>query len=126
VALLVRIDALLQRLLLRGRLMLRLTMFQSFRKTAMIVSRAIAFFILFFLLATHLPEAQAGVTPLPPAQSALLAVRHLHYSAQCPRLCVEWFDGCNNCTCNRSGRIDVCTQHYCFWRGRPRCLRRGF
>jgi hypothetical protein len=93
----------------------------------MIVSRAIAFFILLFLLATHLPEAQAGVTSLPPAQSTtLLTVRHSYFGGVCPRLCTEWFDGCNNCTCNRAGRFDVCTVHYCLWRGRPRCLRYGF
>ncbi|MFT4079667.1 hypothetical protein [Rhodomicrobium lacus] len=45
--------------------------------------------------------------------------------AQCPRLCVEWFDGCNNCSCG-GGRIDVCTQHICFGRKRARCLRWGF
>ncbi|ADP69987.1 hypothetical protein Rvan_0711 [Rhodomicrobium vannielii ATCC 17100] len=44
---------------------------------------------------------------------------------QCPKLCVEWFDGCNNCSCGR-GRIDVCTQHICFGRKRARCLRWGF
>ncbi len=89
--------------------------------------RAITFFILLSLLASPLPEAQAGLLPLEPAQStAVLAVRHLLYGGQCPRLCTEWFDGCNNCTCNRNGRFDVCTLHYCLWRGRPRCLRWGF
>jgi hypothetical protein len=89
--------------------------------------RAIAFFVLLFLVGLALPEAQAGLLPLQPAQStAVFSVRHLHFGGVCPRLCTEWFDGCNNCTCNRSGRFDVCSQHYCLWRGRPRCLRWGF
>ena len=89
--------------------------------------RAIAFFAVLLLLAPHLPEAQAGFLPLQPAQSTgVLAVRHFYHGGQCPRLCVQWFDGCNNCTCNRVGRFDVCTQNFCFWRGRPRCLRWGF
>jgi hypothetical protein len=93
----------------------------------MIVLRAIAFFILLFSLASQPQEAQAGFLNLRPVQStAVLAVRHSFYRGQCPRLCTEWFDGCNNCTCNRSGRFDVCTMHYCLWRGRPRCLRWGF
>jgi len=44
---------------------------------------------------------------------------------QCPKLCVEWFDGCNNCSCG-AGRIDVCTQQICLGRKRARCLRWGF
>jgi hypothetical protein len=43
----------------------------------------------------------------------------------CPRLCVEWFNGCTTCSCGR-GRINVCTPQPCFWRGRARCLRWGF
>ncbi len=88
--------------------------------------RAIAIFVLLFLLWSPLPEAQAGLLLQPAQSTAVLAVRHLHFGGQCPRLCTEWFDGCNNCTCNRSGRFDVCTVHYCLWRGRPRCLRWGF
>ena len=91
----------------------------------MIVLRAIAFFISLFLLATHLPEAQAGLLPQPAQSTAVLGVRHPYFGGQCPRLCTEWFDGCNNCSCGR-GRIDVCTLHYCLWRGRPRCIRWGF
>ncbi|HXW21364.1 MAG TPA: hypothetical protein VEK14_00475 [Rhodomicrobium sp.] len=87
--------------------------------------RATVFFMLLFLLALPALEAQAGLFPLQPAQpSAVLTVRHPYYGGQCPRLCTEWFDGCNNCSCGR-GRIDVCTQHYCLWRGRPRCIRWG-
>ncbi len=89
--------------------------------------RAIAFFIVLISLAPPLTEAQAGFMPVEPAQpTAVLPVRHPYYGGQCPRLCTEWFDGCNNCTCNRSGRFDVCTLHYCLWHGRPRCLRWGF
>ena len=95
VALLFGIDALLQRLLLRGRLMLRLTMFQSFRKTAMIFLRAIAFFILLFLLASPPPEAQAGLLPLlaRSINSGCLLFGTPYYRGQCPRLCdrmVRW------------------------------------
>jgi hypothetical protein len=125
VALLAPVDALMQRHLLRGRLMLGLLL--VFQEDAMIVLRAIALFILLFLLGLPLPGAQAGLFPLQPAEAtAALAVRHPFYRGQCPRLCTEWFDGCNNCTCNRSGRFDVCTLHFCLWRGRPRCLRWGF
>jgi len=44
---------------------------------------------------------------------------------RCPRLCVEWFDGCNNCSCGK-GWTNVCTEFVCRRYGRPRCLRWGF
>jgi hypothetical protein len=92
----------------------------------MTVFRAIALLILLLLLVAPQPAAQAGVAPPPMSQSSeALSIRHVAFGGQCPRLCVEWFDGCNNCTCGH-GRIDVCTRRYCFWRGRPRCLRFGF
>ncbi len=47
------------------------------------------------------------------------------HGGRCPRLCVEWFDGCNNCSCGK-GHINACTEFVCRWHRRPRCLRWGF
>ena len=44
---------------------------------------------------------------------------------RCPKLCLEWFDGCNTCSCAR-GHLNVCTDNFCRVRRRPRCLRQGF
>jgi hypothetical protein len=87
--------------------------------------RAIALFALLFLLVLPLGQTRAGTGPIESQPAEALLIRFSHWGGQCPRLCVEWFDGCNYCTCGR-GRIDVCTQRRCFWRGRARCLRYGF
>ncbi len=47
------------------------------------------------------------------------------HPGRCPRLCVEWFDGCNTCSCGK-GSINACTELVCRWHRRPRCLRYGF
>ncbi len=47
------------------------------------------------------------------------------HPGRCPRLCVEWFDGCNTCSCGK-GTINACTELVCRWHRRPRCLRYGF
>ncbi len=89
--------------------------------------RAIACFIVLVLLASPPAQAQAGREPLQSSHAqTVFSTRHPTYGGRCPHLCVQWFDGCNNCTCNRSGRLDACTQQYCFWRGRPRCITWGF
>jgi hypothetical protein len=52
-------------------------------------------------------------------------VQQVFEGSRCPRLCVDWFDGCNTCSCGH-GRADVCTHYRCVWNKRPRCLRHGF
>ncbi len=47
------------------------------------------------------------------------------HARRCPRLCVEWFDGCNTCSCGK-GWTDACTELVCRAHRRPRCLRWGF
>ncbi len=92
----------------------------------MAIFRAIALLILLLLLVSPLPEAPAHAASLQPeAPHSAFAVRYRFYGGQCPRLCVEWYDGCNYCSCGH-GKINVCTQNYCIWRGRPRCARYGF
>jgi hypothetical protein len=93
----------------------------------MTIVRAIALLAaLFFLLPTQQAEAQASaVVHADVSRTWPAPVQQVLLGGRCPRLCVEWFDGCNNCTCGK-GRIDVCTQQLCVWRRRPRCLRYGF
>jgi hypothetical protein len=93
----------------------------------MTVFRGLAILIALFLLTPgHQAMAQAGSPPQAELErSKLPAVWPARFRAQCPRLCVEWFDGCNICTCGK-GRLDVCTQALCTWPRRPRCLRWGF
>jgi hypothetical protein len=92
----------------------------------MTVFRGLAILIALFLLSPSEAIAQAGSPPhaelerSPPAEAWRARFRN-----QCPRFCVEWYDGCNICTCGM-GKIDVCTQVLCTWRRRPRCLRWGF
>ena len=88
--------------------------------------RTIALLILFVLLVPPRPDGLADAASLQPqAPSSELPVRYRFHGGQCPRLCVEWFDGCNTCTCGH-GRIDVCTRNYCIWHGHARCVRYGF
>lgn len=87
-----------------------------------------AIMLLMLLLLSVLPplEGRAYAASLQPeAQSSGFPVRHRVYGGQCPRLCVEWYDGCNYCSCGR-GRINVCTQNYCIWHRHARCVRYGF
>lgn len=71
-------------------------------------------------------EASAPVFPLQAsaggASGPLLAA---DASGRCPRLCVEWFDGCNTCRC-ANGYINVCTENSCVRRRAARCVRHGF
>ncbi len=89
----------------------------------MAISRAIALLILLFVLALPRMDGPADAASL--QQSSVFPVRHGFYGGACPRLCTEWFDGCNYCSCAR-GRIDVCTHNYCLWRRHARCARYGF
>ncbi len=92
----------------------------------MTLFRAATLLFLLFLLLSPRQEVKAEmVLPNPGLTPEALSIRYPIFGGYCPRLCVEWFDGCNNCTCGH-GRIDVCTQKYCIWRRRPRCLRYGF
>jgi hypothetical protein len=83
----------------------------------MTILRGLAVLMVLILSAPHSAWAQAG--------GPLIETGDVLYGGRCPRLCVEWFDGCNNCTCGK-GRIDVCSRHICRWRRRARCLRWGF
>jgi hypothetical protein len=65
----------------------------------------------------------ASVLLLAPAGQALAG--DVWHGGGCPRLCVEWFDGCNTCSCGK-GRINSCTEIVCRAHKRPRCLRWGF
>jgi len=93
----------------------------------MTIFRGLALLIALVLLApAHQAWAQAGTPPSPAlSQSQSGAAEPVRLRRQCPRLCVEWFDGCNNCTCGK-GWIDVCTPRICIRRKRARCLRYGF
>jgi hypothetical protein len=93
----------------------------------MTVFRGLAILMALFLLAPKdRVMAQAGSPPQAELERSQLAgAWPARFRAQCPRLCVEWFDGCNICTCGK-GKLDVCTQGPCAGRGRPRCLRWGF
>jgi hypothetical protein len=89
----------------------------------MTVFRGLAFLIALFLLA---PKDHAMAQAEAPAQAELERLQPVRLPGQCPRLCVEWYDGCNVCTCGK-GKLDVCTQAVCRQvRRRPRCLRWGF
>ncbi len=59
------------------------------------------------------------------SQPGFILAGDVLYGGRCPRLCVEWFDGCNTCSCGK-GRINACTEFVCRWHRRPRCLRWGF
>ncbi len=71
--------------------------------------------------------AEPGASPFPSGQlqSLSVPVDDVFWVGRCPRLCVEWYDGCNLCTCGK-GRIDVCSRMLCRWRRPARCLRWGF
>jgi hypothetical protein len=93
----------------------------------MTVFRGLAILMALFLLAPkEQAAAQAGSPPQAElARTPLEGAWPARFLSQCPRLCVEWYDGCNLCTCGK-GKLDVCTQIRCTWRRRPRCLRWGF
>lgn len=69
-------------------------------------------------LAANLAGPAVGERPLPLAEPVRAGDR-------CPRLCVEWFDGCHTCSCAH-GYINVCSENVCRVRRRARCLRQGF
>jgi hypothetical protein len=93
----------------------------------MTVFRGLAILIaLFLLIPKQQTMAQAGSPPQAELErSQLTRAWPVRFRGQCPRLCVEWYDGCNICTCGK-GRLDVCTQVVCRSLRRPRCLRWGF
>jgi hypothetical protein len=93
----------------------------------MTVFRSLAILIAMFLLAPKdQAMAQAGSTPQAELwRSQLAGAWPAHFRNQCPRLCVEWYDGCNICTCGK-GKLDVCTNLLCTRHRRARCLRWGF
>jgi hypothetical protein len=93
----------------------------------MTVFRGLALLIALFLLT---PKDQAMAQAGSPSQAELerpplAGAWPARFRGQCPRLCVEWYDGCNICTCGK-GKLDVCTNILCTWPRRPRCLRWGF
>ena len=59
------------------------------------------------------------------SQSNFILAGDVWHGGRCPRLCVEWFDGCNTCSCGK-GYINACTEMACRVHRRPRCLRWGF
>jgi hypothetical protein len=93
----------------------------------MTVFRGLAIFIALFLLTPKdQAVAQAGSPPQTELERSQLGEAWpARYRGQCPRLCVDWYDGCNICTCGK-GRLNICTQNLCSWYRRPRCLRWGF
>jgi hypothetical protein len=93
----------------------------------MTIFRTLAILIALILLSPRdLAMAQAGSPSQAELERAKLPVSWpARFRGQCPRLCVEWFDGCNICTCGK-GRLDVCAPAPCAWPRRPRCLRWGF
>lgn len=80
---------------------------------------------LFFMVCAQPVTAQSSEAVSEISHARSVAFQQARLRLQCPRLCVEWFDGCNNCTCGK-GRVDVCTMNYCTWHRRARCLRYGF
>ncbi|MCB9638263.1 MAG: hypothetical protein H6727_05050 [Myxococcales bacterium] len=40
----------------------------------------------------------------------------------CAQPCQSWYDGCNRCT-RRKGGMTLCTERYCFVKGKPYCIR---
>jgi hypothetical protein len=59
------------------------------------------------------------------SQSNVTPAGDIRHGGSCPRLCVEWFDGCNTCSCGK-GHVNACTEMFCSVHKRPRCLRWGF
>jgi hypothetical protein len=93
----------------------------------MMVIRSFLILMSVFLLAS-IEQASAHATAIHPAaisQPGPILAGDVLCGGRCPRLCVEWFDGCNNCSCGK-GRINACTEFVCRWHKRPRCLRWGF
>ena len=93
----------------------------------MTVFRGLAILVALFLF---VPKDQAAAQAGTPPQAELGhsqpgGALPAQFRGLCPRLCVDWFDGCNICTCGK-GKIDICTRNLCAWRRRPRCLRWGF
>lgn len=90
----------------------------------MIMLRAMA--LILFVFSPAWTQVQASPLMLRPHQpGAILLIRHF-YHGQCPHLCRQWFDGCNNCMCGRDGRFNTCTEYRCIWHRRPRCITWGF
>jgi hypothetical protein len=93
----------------------------------MMVIRSFLILMSVFLLAS-IEQASAQVTAIHPggiSQPGLILAGDVLDGGRCPRLCVEWFDGCNTCSCGK-GRINACTELVCRSHRRPRCLRWGF
>ncbi|MGO9545993.1 MAG: hypothetical protein ACLPPF_14530 [Rhodomicrobium sp.] len=90
----------------------------------MTILRGLAILVALVLIAPRMAEAGAA-SGAELSHSQFVPVGDVLHGGRCPRLCVEWFDGCNNCTCGK-GRIDVCTERVCRWHRRPRCVRHGF
>jgi hypothetical protein len=93
----------------------------------MMVIRAFVILISMFLFApVEQASAQTGAPHLAGiSQPGFQLAGDEWHKRRCPRLCVEWFDGCNNCSCGK-GFTDVCNERICTHYRRPRCLRWGF
>ncbi len=93
----------------------------------MTVIRGFIILISMFLLApVEQASAQTGAAhPAETSRPGIVLAGDLWHKGRCPRLCVEWFDGCNNCSCGK-GWTDVCSELVCRSYRRPRCLRWGF
>jgi hypothetical protein len=93
----------------------------------MTVIRSLLILMSVFLLAP-IEQASAQVAAVDPAgisEPVFILAGDVLDGRRCPRLCVEWFDGCNTCSCGK-GRINACTELVCRSHRRPRCLRWGF
>jgi hypothetical protein len=88
--------------------------------------RGLTILLSVFLLASAgqaLAQGSAGAYG-GPAQSNFILAGDVWHGGRCPRLCVEWFDGCNTCSCGK-GHINACTEMACKVHRRPRCMRWG-
>jgi hypothetical protein len=96
----------------------------SARMTAI---RGFAIFVSVFLFAALGQASAQGFTGAYGglSQPDLILAGDVWHGGRCPRLCVEWFDGCNTCSCGK-GHINSCTEMVCRGHKRPRCLRWGF
>ena len=80
----------------------------------MTVIRGLVILMSVFLLAPNeQASAQAAASSYAGlSQSNFILAGDVMHPGRCPRLCVEWFDGCNTCSCGK-GRINACTELVC-------------
>jgi len=40
----------------------------------------------------------------------------------CAQHCQIYYDGCNDCICNKNNSLTVCSELVCFWKDTPECI----